>query len=314
MSKREVGQRREMSGTAYGFLAYGIWGLFPLYFHALAPSGAWEILVHRIVWTFVFVALVMVGLRDLAWVRPFLANRRLVIGIVLAAIVIAANWGVYVYAVGTGRTYQAALGYFLNPLITVGLGVFVLGEGLRRAQWIAVGIGTLAFVYMAAAGGAFPWISLVLAFSFAFYGLLKKKLGVTLTAMHSLGAETIVLLPAALGVLAWLEATGRGTLAGEGPGHTALLLLAGIVTAAPLLAFATAARMVPLVTLGLIQFLTPVIQLLIGVFALGEQVERSRWVGFAIVWVALVILTTDSLHAVRTSRRARLAMESDPIG
>ena len=283
-------------GTVYGFLAYGIWGLFPLYFAALKPAGAWEILGHRILWTLAVCALVLLVRRDLGWIRPFIARPRLVGGITIAALLIAANWTIYVLAVLTGRTYEAALGYFLNPIVTVALGVVVLSERLRPLQWAAVAIGALASVYLAVAGGVLPWISLSLAFSFGLYGLTKKKVGASLEAMHSLAAETTVLAPIAVVVLGILVARGETTFLDHGTGHTSLLVMAGVVTAVPLLLFAAAARRLPLVTVGLIQFVTPVLQLLVGVLVLGEHVSARLWVGFGIVWVALVLLSIDSLR------------------
>jgi chloramphenicol-sensitive protein RarD len=290
-------------GTIFGFLAYGIWGLFPLYFAALAPSGAFEVLAHRILWTLAVCAVVLLAVRDLSWVRPLLANRRLLGGIAIAAVLISANWVIYVLAVLTERTYEAALGYFLNPIVTVGLGVLVLGERLRRLQWAAVAVGAVASVYLAVAGGVVPWIPLVLAFSFGLYGLTKKKVGASLEAMHSLAAETAVLAPVAVVVLLVLSAQGATTFTGHGAGHTSLLVLSGIVTAVPLLLFAAAARRIPLVTVGLIQFITPVLQLIVGVTILGEHVSGRLWVGFGIVWVALVLLSIDSLRTARTNRR-----------
>jgi chloramphenicol-sensitive protein RarD len=296
-------------GTAYGFLAYGIWGLFPLYFAALEPSGAWEILANRILWTLVVCAAVLLVRRDLGWVRPFVARRRLVGGITVAAFLIAGNWVIYVLAVITGRTYEAALGYFLNPIVTVALGVVVLGERLRPLQWAAVAVGAAASVYLAVAGGVLPWISLSLAFSFGLYGLVKKKVGPSLDAMHSLAAETAVLAPVAVVVLGVLAVQGATTFSGHGAAHTSLLVLSGVVTAVPLLLFAAAARRIPLVTVGLIQFVTPVLQLIVGVTVLGEHVSARLWVGFGIVWVALVRLTVDSLRAAHTNRRAAGAAE-----
>ena len=291
-------------GTTYGFLAYGIWGLFPLYFAALAPAGAFEILAHRILWTLAFCVVVLLVRRDLGWVRGFASRPRLVGGITVAGLLIAGNWTVYVLAVLTGRTYEAALGYFLNPIVTVALGVVVLRERLRVLQWVAVGIGAVAAVYLTVAGGVVPWIPLVLAFSFGLYGLTKKKVGATLAAMHSLAAETTVLAPVAVAVLLVLGSRGETTFGGHGGWHTALLVLSGVVTAVPLLLFAAAARRIPLVTVGLIQFITPMLQLLVGVTLLGEHVAPRLWVGFGIVWVALAVLTWDSLHAATRGRRA----------
>lgn len=304
-------QRR---GTAYAFLAYGIWGLFPLYFAALAPAGAFEILAHRILWTLLFCLVVLVARRDLAWVRPALRARRLVGGVTAAGLLIGTNWVIYVWAVLSGLTYEAALGYFLNPIVTVGLGVLVLRERLRTWQWVAVGVGLVAAAYLAVAGGGFPWIAVSLALTFGAYGLVKKRVGATLQAMHSLAAETTVLAPIAAVILAVVTARGESTLVGHGGGHTTLLLVAGVVTAVPLLLFAASARRIPLVTIGLIQFLTPVLQLLCGVFLLGEHVSPRLWVGFGIVWVALVILTVDSVLAARSGRVGTPIAEPEAAG
>ena len=300
MSPDDQGELRR--GTIYGFLAYAIWGVFPLYFHALKPSGAWEILAHRIVWT-LLLCLVVLGIRrDLAWSRQLVARPRLALGVTVAALLIAANWVIYVFAVISGRTTEAALGYFLNPIVTVALGVLVLRERLRPLQWAAVAIGAAAGVYLSVAGGQFPLIALSLAFSFAGYGLVKKKIGASLDAMHSLAAETAVLFPVAVGVLLWLSVTGGTTFTEDAPLHPLLLLLSGVVTAVPLLLFAAAARRIPLTTVGLLQFITPVLQLICGVALLGEHMSTERWIGFAIVWVALLMLSVDML-ANRPGRR-----------
>ncbi|WP_270887346.1 EamA family transporter RarD [Pedococcus sp. 5OH_020] len=289
-------------GAAYGLVAYGIWGAFPLYFAALRPAGAWEILSHRILWTAVLCTLVLVVRKDLRWARQLWQRPRLGLGVTAAALLIAANWVVYVAAVLGGHTTEAALGYFLNPIVTVALGVLVLGERLRPLQWLAVAIGALAAVYLSVAAGAVPLIAVSLACSFGGYGLVKKKIGVTLAALHSLAAETLVLTPVAVVLLSVLTLRGTTTFTGDGGWHTALLLLAGIFTAAPLLLFAAAARRVPLVTVGLLQFVTPVLQLLCGVLLLHEHLSAQRWVGFAIVWVALAVLSVDSLRSY--TRRA----------
>lgn len=298
-------------GTIFAFLAYGIWGLFPLYFHALEPSGAFEILAHRILWTMLFCVVVLVVRRDLGWISSVLRRPKLLGGLTLAALLIAGNWVVYVLAVITGRTYAAALGYFLNPLVTVGLGVVVLRERLRPLQWVAVSVGAVAAVYLTVAGGEFPWIAVSLAFTFAFYGLVKKKVGASLDAMHSLTVETLVLSPVAVGVLVWLGVQGSTTFGLHGATHTTLLVAAGVVTAIPLLFFAAAARRIPLVTIGLIQFLTPMLQLLIGVVLLDEHVTGALWLGFGIVWIALLLLTIDSLRQGQTNRRINRAAAAD---
>jgi chloramphenicol-sensitive protein RarD len=286
-------------GSAYVFAAYGIWGLFPLYFAAMAPAGAWEILAHRIVWSLVFCAGILVIRGDLAWLGGVLRNRRLMLGMVAGALLIASNWGFYVYAVISGQTTEAALGYFLNPLVTVALGVVVFRETLRPLQWVAVGVGALAGVYLSVSAGTVPVLALVLAFSFGLYGLVKKRVGVSLTAMRGLALETAILAPLALGIIVWTTTDGTATFVSEGTGHTLLLASAGVVTAIPLLLFAAAARRVPLTTIGLIQFITPVLQLIVAITLLDERMTRERWVGFVIVWVALVILTADMLRRHR---------------
>ena len=297
-------------GTVFGFLAYAIWGVFPLYFHALRPAGAWEILAHRILWTLLLCAVVLLVRRDLSWTRQLLARPRLALGVAVAALLIGANWVIYVAAVLGGHTTEAALGYFLNPIVTVALGVVVLRERLRPLQWAAVGIGAVAGIYLSAVGGQFPLVALSLACSFAGYGLVKKKLGASLDAMHSLAAETAVLFPVAVVLLGFLVVRGETTFTLEPPVHPTLLLAAGVVTAVPLLLFAAAARRIPLTTVGLLQFVTPVLQLLCGVLLLDEHMSTARWTGFGIVWVALLLLTVDSLVGrPGRARAARLALE-----
>jgi chloramphenicol-sensitive protein RarD len=293
-------QRR---GAVYGLLAYGIWGLFPLYFAALRPAGAWEILSHRILWTVLLCAVVLLLRRDLRWLRLLRDRPRLALGVTVAALLIAANWVIYVAAVLGGHTTEAALGYFLNPVVTVALGVLVLRERLRPLQWAAVAIGALAAVYLSVAAGSVPLIAVSLACTFGGYGLVKKKVGVSLEALHSLTAETLVLTPIAVVLLGVLTLRGDTTFTTDGAWHTALLVLAGVLTATPLLFFAAAARRVPLVTIGLLQFITPVLQLLCGVLLLHEHMSAQRWVGFGIVWVALAVLTVDSLRSYGVSRR-----------
>ena len=297
-------------GTAYGAGAYAMWGAFPLYFHLLAPSGAWEILAHRILWTLLFCGAVLALRREFAWGRSMLANPRLVGGVTLAGLLIAINWIIYVTAVVAHHVTEASLGYFLNPIVTVAIGVVVLREKLRALQWLAVAIGLAAGVYLTVDFGRPPWIALSLAFSFALYGLMKKRLGTSLGAFQSLTSETAVLAPIAVALLVWLGTRGETTFTVDSPSHPLLLASAGVVTAAPLLLFAAAARRVPLVTIGLLQFITPVLQLMCGVLLLGETMRPSRWIGFAIVWIALLVLTFDSIRSVRSRRKMADSAES----
>lgn len=296
---------RTQQGTLYGFLAYLLWGAFPLYFAALRPAGPWEIVAHRIIWTLVLCGLILLLARDVRWLLDLARRPRRLGGVAVAGVLIAVNWGVYTYAVLSGHVTEAALGYFLNPLVTVALGVVILRERLRRAQWMAVAIGAAAAVYLTVDYGRPPVISLTLAVSFASYSLLKNRLGVSLSALRSLAGESLTILPVAVVILLWLGRREETTFLTEGPGHTLLLLSTGVATAIPLLLFAAAASRVPLSTIGLLQFLTPVLQLLTAVLLLGETVPATRWVGFGLVWVALVVLTVDMVGHVRRSRRTR---------
>ena len=298
-------------GMLFGFAAYGIWGLFPLYFDALKPASPWEILAHRILWTLLFCLILLAVLRDIAWLRPFLRRPRLMAGITIAAVVIAFNWVLYVTAVTSGNTSEAALGYFLNPLVTVALGVILLGERLRTLQWVAVAIGLVAGIYLALAGGRVPLMALGMALSFAIYSLTKKKVGASLQAVQGLTLETVILAPVAAGILFVISSRGGLAFGAHGATHTWLLVGTGVATAVPLLFFAAAARRIPLVSVGLIQFITPVMQLLVAVLLLGEVMSAQRWIGFGIVWVALVVLSIDSLLALRRGRRAAAAIPAD---
>jgi chloramphenicol-sensitive protein RarD len=296
-------------GTLYGAGAYVIWGVFPLYFDLLAPAGAWEILAHRILWTLLFCGAVLIVRRDYGWCRSVFGNPAMLGAVTLAGVLLAVNWSIYVWAVMAHHVTEAALGYFLNPIVTVAIGVLVLREKLRRLQWLAVAIGLAAGAYLTIDFGRPPWIALGLAFSFAFYGLMKKRLGASLSAFQSLTSETAVLVPVAIAVLVWVWLRGATTFTVDAPSHPLLLASAGLVTAAPLLLFGAAARRVPLVTIGLLQFVTPVLQLLCGVLLLGESMSASRWIGFVIVWVALLVLAFDSIQSVRTRRRLADAAE-----
>ncbi|ROP43256.1 EamA family transporter RarD [Pseudokineococcus lusitanus] len=297
-------------GTLMGVAAYTLWGSFPLYFSALAPAGALEVLVHRVLWALLLCLVVLVALRGLGDLRRLLSDRSRLGWLALASVTIAVNWGVYIYGVQQGMVVEASLGYFANPVVTVLLGVLLLGERLRPAQWAAVGLGALAVLVVSVDEGRLPWIALTLAVSFGLYGLAKNRVGRGTTALVSLTGETLVLALPALAALVVLEAAGRGTFTTDGPVHTALLVSAGLVTMAPLLLFGAAARRVPLSTIGLLQYLTPVLQLLLGVLVLGETVAPTRWVGFGLIWLALVLLTVDTLRSARRQALVRAAEAS----
>ena len=290
-------------GTLAGAAAYSLWGLFPLVFHQLASVQATEILVHRILWSLVVVGLVLVWRRDRAWFRKVRRTPGALPRLVGASLLIATNWLVYIWAVTNDEVVQAALGYYVNPLITVALGVVVLGERLRRFQVLALAFGAAAVGVLTWSYGNVPWIALVLACSCAGYGFLKKPADVA--AVPSLAIETAVLAPAAAAWLVTLEARGDAAFLQGAVGQDLLLVGLGVITAVPLLLFGTAATRIPLSMLGLLQYLTPTLQLLCGVVVLGEPLPPDRLVGFALVWVALVVLTWDGIAA----RRREVALE-----
>ncbi|MEV7566320.1 EamA family transporter RarD [Streptomyces tanashiensis] len=293
------------AGLLYGIGAYGMWGLVPLFWPLLKPAGAIEILAHRMVWSLAFVGIALLALRRWGWIRELVRDPRKLGLITVAATVITVNWGLYIWSVNTGHVVEASLGYFINPLVTIALGVLVLKERLRPAQWAAVGVGFSAVLVLAVGYGQPPWISLTLAFSFAVYGLVKKK--VNIGGLESLAAETAVQFLPALGYLVWLGTRGDLAFGSHGAGHTALLAATGIVTAAPLVCFGAAAIRVPLSTLGLLQYLAPTFQFLLGVVYFHEEMPPERWAGFSLVWLALTILTWDAL---RTARKSRAAVEA----
>ncbi|WP_411149738.1 EamA family transporter RarD [Streptomyces sp. A30] len=288
-------------GLLNGFAAYGMWGLVPLFWPLLKPAGAVEILAHRMVWSLAFVAVALVVIRRWAWVGELLRQPRRLALITVAAAVITVNWGLYIWSVNSGHVVEASLGYFINPLVTIAMGVLLLKERLRPVQWTAVGVCLAAVLVLTVGYGRPPWISLTLAFSFATYGLVKKK--VNLSGVESLAAETAIQFLPALGFLLWLGAQGDSTFTGEGAGHATLLVATGVVTALPLVCFGAAAIRVPLSTLGLLQYLAPVFQFLLGIFYFHEAMPPERWAGFALVWLALTLLTWDALRTARRSAR-----------
>ncbi|WP_371781356.1 EamA family transporter RarD [Streptosporangium subroseum] len=291
-------------GVLYGIAAYSMWGLFPLYWPLLKPSGALEILAHRMVWSLVAVVVILAVRRHWSWIGELLRSPRKLGLLTLAAALITVNWGVYIYAVNTGHVVESALGYFINPLVSVLFGVLLLKERLRPWQWGAVGLGVVAVVVLTLDYGRLPWIALVLAASFGTYGLVKKIAQVG--AAESMTIETLVLLLPALGYLLYLEQQGTATFGSTGPGHAMLLVGAGVITAVPLLCFTSAAIRVPLTLMGLLQYIAPVLQFLVGVFVAHEVMPPSRWIGFAIVWIALSLFTWDSLRAAHQARRTAL--------
>ncbi|MGW0960594.1 EamA family transporter RarD [Streptomyces gelaticus] len=295
------GINEQRAGLLSGIGAYGLWGLVPLFWPLLKPAGAIEILAHRMVWSLGFVAVALLVLRRWSWIGELVRQPRKLGLISVAAATITVNWGLYIWSVNNGHVVEASLGYFINPLVTIAMGVLILGERLRPVQWVAVGTGFAAVLVLAIGYGRPPWISLILAFSFATYGLMKKK--VDMGGLESLTAETAVMFVPALGYLLWLGARGESTFTSDGIGHAALLASAGLVTAVPLVLFGAAAIRVPLSTLGLLQYLAPVFQFALGILYFHEAMPPERWAGFALVWLALTLLTWD---AFRTARRTRI--------
>uniref|UniRef100_A0AAU3GSD6 EamA family transporter RarD n=1 Tax=Streptomyces sp. NBC_01401 TaxID=2903854 RepID=A0AAU3GSD6_9ACTN len=300
------GNSEQRAGLLYGIGAYGMWGLVPLFWPLLEPSGAVEILAHRMVWSLGVVAVALLFLRRWAWIGELLRQPRRLGLIAIAATVISVNWGLYIWSVNNGHVVEASLGYFINPLVTIAMGVLLLGERLRPVQWTAVATGFAAVLVLAIGYGQPPWISLVLAFSFATYGLAKKK--VNMGGLESLAAETAVLFVPALGFLLWLGASGDATFLAGGAGHGVLLAATGLVTAIPLVCFGAAAIRVPLSVLGLLQYLAPVFQFALGILYFHEEMPPERWAGFALVWVALMLLTWDALRTARRTRAEALRL------
>jgi chloramphenicol-sensitive protein RarD len=281
-------------GVLYGAAAYILWGLFPLYWPLLEPAGALEILAARIVLSFVVVALLLALRGQLRAIRAISGTA--VLRLCAAGAIIAVNWGAYIWGVNNAHVVETSLGYFINPLITVALGVLILQERLRRVQWFAVALGCVAVLVLSVDYGHPPWLALLLAISFATYGFIKKGIGVS--APHGIVIEAGALAVPAVVVLGVLAAHGSATWVGRAatPGHLLLLAAAGPATAVPLLFFAGAATRLPLSTLGLLQYLAPVMQFAIGVLVRHEPLPPARLGGFALVWLALAILTWDALR------------------
>jgi chloramphenicol-sensitive protein RarD len=296
-------------GFLLGIAAYSLWGLFPLYWPLLEPAGAVEILAHRIFWSLVVMLGLVVAVRRTARLRVILGSPRTRRILAIAAVVISLNWGTYIWAVNNDHVVEASLGYFVNPLVTVLMGVVILRERLRRLQWAALALAGVAVLALTVQYGRPPWVALVLAFSFGSYGLAKKKANAG--AVESLTVETMVVSPVALAYILWLSATGASSFTGHGPGHAALLASTGLITAVPLLCFGGAATRVSMTAIGLMQYVTPTMQFLIGVLVYHEPMPAMRWVGFGLIWVALAVFTFEALTHHR--RQIRDAVEASAI-
>ena len=290
----------ENRGFFHAVGAYTLWGFFPVYWKTLQTVPALEILAHRMVWSLVFVVLVLAYKRRWRWLQPVLHDGRTLLTFLATASLLALNWFTYIWAVNAGYIVETSLGYFINPLFNVLLGVLFLRERVRFWQWLAIGVAAAGVLYLTISYGALPWIALTLATTFGFYGLLRKT--AALNALEGLSLEAAVLFLPALGYLLYLETTGRGSFGHVTGMMSGLLALAGVITAVPLWWFALGARHVTLVTLGLLQYIAPTIQFLLGVFVYDEPFSRAQMVGFGLIWLALLIYSTESVLVYRQTR------------
>ncbi|KRE65270.1 hypothetical protein ASG92_17825 [Arthrobacter sp. Soil736] len=293
------------AGVLFGIGAYGLWGLLPLYFFVLQPASAVEIVANRVVWSLLFCTLLITVTRTWRVLGAAFRNRSVLLTLAIAAGLIAVNWLTYTYGVTTGQAVEASLGYFINPLVSVLLGVFVLKETLRPLQWAAVGIGFIAVIVLTFSYGKLPWIALTLAVSFGLYGFVKKRVGPRVDAITSLTVETIVLAPLAAATMIFLAVSGSASLASHGAGHFWLFVSSGVITAVPLLFFGASARRLPMTTIGLLQYFAPVLQFVVALAVFQEAMTLDRWIGFGVVWLALLVLTVDMLAVARKNSVAK---------
>jgi len=307
-----VDQRADTKGLAAAFLAYGLWGVFPLYFHLLTRSGSLEIVAHRIVWTLVFCAIGITLIGAWAKVRAVIDDKKLFRTLLLAGVLVSLNWLIYIYAVVSDHVVDGALGYFINPLVTVVLAVVFLHERLRPAQIVALGIGLAAVVVIVIGMGRVPWIGLGLALTFGLYSLLKNRVGGRTTPLVGLGVEALALAPISAVYIVVLEVTGRGTFTTISWTYSLLLAATGIVTAIPLLFFAVGAARLNLTSLAFIQYVTPIMQFLIGVLVFSEHMPVVRWIGFILIWVALIVLSWDTFKRAAPVSASSRAESAEP--
>lgn len=294
-----VTPRRATNGGMFqAAFAYTLWGLFPLYFRELAGVGAFEIVLHRVAWSLVLLALTLLWLRRWQWLAALRMQPMVLAMFTLSALVLAVNWLTYVWAVSNGHVVDASLGYFINPLVSVALGYIVLHERLRRWQWAAVALATAGVLWLAALGPTLPWVGVVIAVSFALYGLMRKT--AALGALEGLTLETVLLAPPAVALLAWWTWQGSGGLARHDAVTLAWLVGLGPMTSIPLLLFAAGARRISLATLGLLQYISPTIQLALGVWVFGETLSGERLAGFSLIWIALAIFSVESWRHARS--------------
>lgn len=291
------------TGVLFAALSFFCWGLFPLYFHAIGEVPPMEILAHRMLWSLLFLAIVLAVRRQWKWLPEVLARPKVVGAFIASALLLSTNWLIYIWSVNNGHVLDASLGYFINPLVNVLLGLLVLKEKLRRGQWLAVGIATAGVAWLTWQAGQLPWIALLLAASFGAYGLLRKT--AALAALEGLSFETMLLFPIAAGYVGWLTLNGSNTFINTPSDSTRLLLIAaGPITAIPLLLFAAGARRIPLSVLGMLQYLSPTMQMLLGLWVFHEAFSAARLIGFIVIWSALAIYVAEGLWTSRTSGAA----------
>jgi chloramphenicol-sensitive protein RarD len=286
-------------GIVYTALAFVLWGVFPLYFRQIASVSPLEVVLHRSVWSLLFVLVLLAALRRFGWMRALRSQPRRLAQFALSALLLSANWLLYVYAVHSGQVVEASLGYFINPIVNVLLGVAVLRERLNRVQWAAVALAAAGVLWLTLHSGGLPWIALVLAVTFGLYGLMRKT--AALGALEGLALETMLLAPIVVPALAWWTFSGHGAMARGDLVLDAWLLIGGPLTALPLLLFAAGARRLPLATVGLIQYVSPTITLLLGVYVFGEDFDRQRLIGFGFIWSALALYSLDGWRRSRAA-------------
>lgn len=281
------------TGILYAATAYALWGVFPLYFKSLQEIPPMEILLHRMVWSLLFVVIVLAWRRQWSWLGKVIRQPKVLAGFAASALLLSSNWFIYIWAVNNGHVVESSLGYFINPLFNVLLGALILRERLRAVQWIAVAIAACGVAWLTWQGGSLPWIALMLATTFALYGLLRKT--AALGALEGLALETMLLFPLAFGYLLMLMLDGRSSFVTASTTSQWLMVAAGPITAIPLLLFASGARRIPLSLLGLLQYIGPTLQLLLGVWLYHEPFGGARLVGFALIWSALAVYSAEGL-------------------
>jgi len=289
--------KNSKAGLIFGVSAYVLWGLFPLYWPLLEPAGAFEIVGHRAVWSLVFCVIALTLTKAIKPAIATMKRPRVFIKLFAATALISINWIVYIWATNNGHVVEASLGYYINPIIIIAIGVLLLKEKMRKLQWASVSIAAFGVLVLTIDYGRLPWIALALALSWGTYGFIKKQLG--LGALEGLGIETAISAPFYLAYLAWIGSQGDGHFTYQ-PGLTLLLIGSGVVTAIPLLLFNGAGNRLPYTIIGLLQFITPTLQFSIGVWVRHEEMSQARWAGFLIIWTALVVLATDLVKSSRT--------------